>query len=232
MKILEKIQQALTEDRLLAYGQDGADLQLVLARYLWNLAICESLYTPLQLAEVSLRNSINLNLTEQFGKRDWYEDIYLLTSWQNDQLTLAKQKMKKNGKSITTGEIITELSLGFWTGFFNKVHVRSGLGHSLAAHVFPYAPRCEKDLRKIDYRWKRIRDLRNRVFHHERIIHWKDLDLQYEAIIEVIGWISPEMHLMSERLGRFKSIRSQGLGPWVEIVRQISENHIRNDLSS
>ncbi len=224
MITLEKIQQALTEDRLRPYGQDGADTRLVLARYLWNIAICESLYTPLHLAEVSLRNSINANLAEQFSRSDWYEDIHLLTSWQTEQLTLAKQQIRKNEKSITTEEIVSELSLGFWTGFFNKTHVRSGLGHSLAARVFPYAPRNEKDLRKIDYRWKRIRDLRNRIFHHERIIHWKDLDLQHEAIIEAISWISPEVHLMSVRLDRFKATRNQGVGPWVEVVNRIVDS--------
>ncbi|MEI7910066.1 MAG: hypothetical protein WCK77_10555 [Verrucomicrobiota bacterium] len=34
----------------------------------------------------------------------------------------------------------------------------------------------------MDQRWKRIRDLRNRVFHHERIIHWTDLPSQHAAI--------------------------------------------------
>lgn len=224
MIIFRKIQEALTEDRLRPYGQCNANLRLVLARYLWNIAICESLYTPLHLAEVSLRNSINTNLTEQFSRPDWYEDIHLLAPWQIEQLTLAKQRIQKNGKSVTAAEVVAELSLGFWTGFFNKTNARSGLGHSLAAHVFPYAPRHEKDLRKIDYRWKRIRDLRNRVFHHERIIHWKDLDLQHEAIIEAISWISPEVHLMSVRLDRFKGTRNQGVGPWVEVVNQIVDS--------
>jgi len=37
------------------------------------------------------------------------------------------------------------------------------------------------------------RELRNRVFHHERIIHWADLDSRHAAIMETLGWISSEL---------------------------------------
>jgi len=36
-----------------------------------------------------------------------------------------------------------------------------------------------------------VRALRNRVFHHERIVHWKDLDAQHDLILQIIGWINP-----------------------------------------
>lgn len=45
-------------------------------------------------------------------------------------------------------------------------------------------------MKTLDQRWKRIRDLRNRVFHHERILHWNDLDQQHAEILEAIYWIS------------------------------------------
>jgi hypothetical protein len=75
-------------------------------------------------------------------------------------------------------------------------------------------------MRKLDTRWKRIRDLRNRVFHHERIIHWTDLDAQHTAILEVIGWITPELRQMVLALDRFSMIRQQGLNPWIEKIQQ------------
>jgi len=53
----------LAEERLASYGGDGADAPTQLARYLWNMALCESLYSPLQLAEIALRNHLHEALT-------------------------------------------------------------------------------------------------------------------------------------------------------------------------
>jgi len=71
--------------------------------------------------------------------------------------------------------MVAELHFGFWTGFFNKLHAQTGVGYFLTKNVFSCAPKTERDMSRLDTRWNRIRNLRNRVFHHERIIHWKDL---------------------------------------------------------
>jgi len=93
------------------------------------------------------------------------------------------------------------------------------LGHILAGKVFVQAPRSERDMKKLDIRWQNIRDLRNRIFHHERIIHWKDLDAKHADICCVIGWISPELHEMARALDRFTTLRHDGLDPWIEKIR-------------
>ena len=61
-----------------------------------------------------------------------------------------------------------------------------------------------------------LRDLRNRVFHHERILHWGDLDQRHQAISEIIKWMSPELPKLNNPLDRFASIRKSGLGPWAD----------------
>ena len=65
-----------------------------------------------------------------------------------------------------------------------------------------------------DARWKH-----NRVFHHERLIHWTDLDAQPAALLEVIHWASPELHQMAVVLDRYTALRRQGLNPWLETLR-------------
>lgn len=215
----KQVESILASERLDAYRQDGVPPVTTLARYLWNMALCESLYSPLQMAEIALRNSLHHFLTVRFKTQSWYDVIMGLPPWQQDQLTAARQNLLNNGKIITPGRMVAELHFGFWTGFFNKVHARTGLGHALAGQAFPHAPRTERDLRKLDARWKRIRDLRNRVFHHERIIHWTDLDAQHAAIVEVICWASPELQQMVVVLDRFTAIRQQGLNPWLDKIR-------------
>ena len=210
----------LAPERLDAYRQDGAPPVTTLARYLWNMALCESLYSPLQMAEIALRNSLHQFLTVRYQNPAWYDVITGLPTWQHNQLAEARQKLADAGKPITPGRMVAELHFGFWTGFFNKAHARTGLGHALAGKAFPHAPRAERDLRKLDARWKCIRDLRNRVFHHERIIHWTDLESQHTAILEVISWASPELQQMAVALDRFTAIRQQGLNPWLDKIQQ------------
>jgi len=216
----QQIEAILAPERLDAYRQDAVPPATTLARYLWNMALCESLYSPLQMAEIALRNSLHAFLSTRLNNPAWYDVITNLPAWQQNQLADARQKLTDAGKNVTPGRMVAELHFGFWTGFFNKFHARTGLGHAIAGNVFSHAPKNERDLRKLDARWNRIRDLRNRVFHHERIIHWTDLDMQHAALLQVIQWANPELQQMAVALDRFTSIRRQGLNPWLEKLRR------------
>ena len=54
------------------------------------MVICESLYSPLQLFEVGLRNAIHNRLKCLFGD-NWYENSnFKLTDWGTDEVDKAK----------------------------------------------------------------------------------------------------------------------------------------------
>jgi hypothetical protein len=214
----EKVESILALERLDAYRQDGADPRTTLARYLWNMALGEALYCPLQIAEIALRNALHHFLSNRCGGERWYDVIPSLPLWQQRQLSEARQKLQASGKPITPGRMVAELHFGFWTGFFNKCHASTGLGHALARFAFAHAPRPDRDLKKLDARWKRIRDLRNRIFHHERILHWKDLDAQHAGVLQTIAWISPALHEIAVALDRFPAILHSGLSPWLKLL--------------
>lgn len=215
-----QIESVLHTERLDSYRQDMAGSEKTLARYLLNMALCEALYPTLQFAEIALRNAIHKGLSARYVRSNWYDSSIGLTPWQLNKIQEAKDTLTQKGKLITPGRIVAELTFGFWTGFFNQAHARSGLGHYLAGHVFPHAPRTERSLSKLDSRWQAVRDLRNRVFHHERIIHWQDLDAQHAKIIEVTGWMSPELRQTAAVMDRFATLRAGGLAPWMTIIEQ------------
>ena len=212
----QQIETILAPERLGAYRQDGATPATTLARYLLNMALCEALYSPLQFAEVALRNALHTCLTARFGTATWYDVVPALPAWQQKQLDEARQKLQTRGKPATPGALVAELQFGFWTGFFNKSHGGTGLGHALAGQAFAHAPRSARDMKKRDARWKRIRDLRNRVFHHERIIRWLDLDAQHAAILEVVGWMNQPLRDFALVVDRYDAIRKAGLPPWLD----------------
>lgn len=217
----QQIEGILHTERIDSYRQDGADAKLTLARYSLNMALSESLYPALQFSEIALRNTIHHALTARCGTDAWYDSpASRLIPWQRDRVSDAKQSLRDFGKPVTPGRMVAELNFGFWTGFFNKAHGQTGIGHHLAKKAFPYAPANERDLIRLGIRWKDIRDLRNRVFHHERILHWKDLDARHQAILEVICWISPELHDLAKAIDRFAAIRHAGLKPWLSKLQR------------
>lgn len=219
-EFFSRVELGLAAERLNAYRQDGAPPLLTLSRYLWNMAVCESLYSPLQMVEVALRNTTHSCLTKTFSANDWYTTSGLMLPWQEELVDGAEKKLSKNGSAVASSRIVAELYFGFWTGFFNKAHAQTGVGHLLAQQVFKYAPKTERDMRQLDSRWNRIRNLRNRVFHHERIIHWKDLSAQHAVLLETLGWISPELKEMAGVLDRFTMIHSAGIEPWKEKIQK------------
>jgi hypothetical protein len=211
-----KIEEILHTERIDVYRKDGADPVVTLARYLLNMALGGALYSTLQFAEIALRNSIHKALTIRCATDVWYgSPRSRLTPWQRDRVTEALGSLSKRNKPHTPGRIVAELTFGFWTSFFNKAHARTGIGACLAKNAFPHAPATEQYLAKLDRRWKEIRDLRNRVFHHERILHWRDLDARHHAILEIISWISPQLHDLAKTLDRFPALRASGLNPWL-----------------
>lgn len=216
----QQIERILHTERIDVYRRDGADHKHTLARYTMNMALSESLYPTLQFAEIALRNAIHQTLTIRCGMDAWYDSpLARLSAWQQDMVAEAKDSLRKRKKALTPGRIVAELTFGFWTAFFNNWHARTGIGSYLAKTAFPHAPAVEQYQSKLDRRWLEIRDLRNRVFHHERIIHWRDLDARHQEILEIIEWMSPELSQMALALDRFSTIRQQGLNPWLEKIQ-------------
>lgn len=211
-----KLTEHLAAERLDAYRSTGDLDTVVLARYLLNMALAESLYPILQFAEVTLRNAIHGALTRRLRRDTWYTDPKAkLTDWQVDQVKKARNSLRRENKKLSAGRMVAELNFGFWTGFFNKAHFRSGIAAYLAREIFCHAPKAARDIKKLDAGWGQVRKLRNRVFHHERIIHWKDLSQQHADILALIGWMDPQLKACVIAMDRFPLIRKAGLDYWL-----------------
>ncbi len=213
-----EIISALSMERMESYGDCNGNPKSVLARYLLNMALCESLYQPIQYCEVALRNSIHQYLTKLMDTEEWYDSPrFNLTDWAEKQITGAKEKITKSGKTLTPGRIVAELHFGFWTSFFEAHYEQKTLFlPSGIKGVFPYLPKSMHNRKKIKGKLDKIRLLRNRVFHHERIIHWKDLNEQHRLIMDTIGTINPELLHLAEHGERFNQTQKEGLTPWLK----------------
>jgi hypothetical protein len=174
--------------------------------YKSNLRVAESFYPILHLFEIFLRNSINYKLTEHFGNPDWI--VTEKKGFMNDdslaqgkhflkkQINGAEIRVKRRGGTITSGKIIAEQMLGFWTSLFDTHHYR--LLNGSIIHCFPNRPSTIQR-KEINNKLDNIREFRNRVYHNEPVcfngnkIDFTEAIEIKENIYEVLGWIDPDL---------------------------------------
>ena len=226
VEFYEELRQATSPSRLVRYFtlRPGIDDLEAFSLYLWDMALCESLYPVLQGIEVTLRNSIHQAASATFGDEFWFRNR-LLTREQGTILQLDSSFGTPSNR-VGSGKYISECSLGFWVGLFRGEYEQV-LWTRLLPAVFPHAPRRFRSRSELYARLDRIRRLRNRVFHHEPIWHLPDLEQQHQQILETIGWISPAMLAMTRLLDRFPSVYTRGAQPYATELENIAQDWAR-----
>lgn len=130
-----------------------------------------------------------------------------------EKVSVSRKTLVSQGKPIEPGRIIAELPFGFWSGLFNAPY-ESILWQKYLTQVFPHAPRKERTRSNLSRKLNRIRQIRNRIFHHEPVWSWWDLARKHADIVEAIGWISPELQELLKGIDRFPEIHMKGISPY------------------
>ncbi len=154
-------------------------------------------------------------LLDGYGKRVIARKIHVETMVDNVRAEIGRLR-----KTITPDRVIAGLSFGFWTQLLTHYYENSPrqsrnlLWPHLTATVFPHAPEGY-DRNAICSAFFRVKELRNRLSHHEAIwkFHYDDpktglpdysnpvfgarascnlLRKHYDDILAMIGWMSPE----------------------------------------
>lgn len=77
-RLYRDMNYSLSKVRIESYRQPGQSDLDVIATYLWNTALAESLHPALQAVEVSLRNTIDRTINERHRQRVSAEHSWLL----------------------------------------------------------------------------------------------------------------------------------------------------------
>ncbi|HEX3724262.1 MAG TPA: hypothetical protein VHV31_15855 [Nitrolancea sp.] len=214
-----QISPSLSTERLARYRQAGADDRDIAINYLWNMSLSESLYPSLHVLEISLRNAIHTAATAEFGTEYWFDTARLLRKRQPDDIVKAKLNLARNNKPQTSGRIVAELSLGFWTTLLSstyELHFWRRNRYAILESAFPHfssAPRALSLSQRrvyIHQQYNAIRTLRNRVFHFEPIWDYPNLSEQRAKILDAIGWINPVLRDTVRRHDRFEMVLNHG----------------------
>ena len=183
---LSEIERTLSADRLRPYRISvGGDTKLAILLYEQNTLLAESLYGVLQGLEVSLRNTIHEQLAADYGQAEWWDTVKLEPE-QGAMLRKARDILSKEGKALVAGQVVAELSFGFWTGLTGPKY--DVLWRDHLVKIFPRRPVQRSE---VQTRLNSIRKLRNRIAHHEPILFSGRLQKYVHQIFDTISWMSP-----------------------------------------
>jgi len=206
MLSIEGLRSVLSAERLSAYAlPEDADEVDTVARYLWNLALCSALQPALHTLEITVRNrlfNISRRIVDEtklsFDKIPCWLDARppLLADRERQAVEKAKETIATRSSPMTEGRLVSALGFGFWVSLCKRSYEQGAGGPrlwpELATRGFPHLPRTQRTRSQVFHALDPLRDLRNRVSHHEAV--WdRKLDRSHRDIVETIGWINRDL---------------------------------------
>ena len=186
------LQEAFSRGRMQTYLDFArGDREAALHHYARNAQLGAAFHGPLQALEVALRNAMHARLAARYGSR-WYT---VATAGLDRHARDATEAALNRG-AAEPGRFVASMSLGFWVRLLGRGgHIDGGrkadyertLWRPALFEAFPGRSR-----RMVHRRLDRLRQLRNRIAHHEPIFD-RDLREDYEGLLEAVGWISADV---------------------------------------
>lgn len=197
---LEEITATLTRPRLGKYYRAAqGNLRRALRLYVLNARVSAAFLCDLHYVEVALRNHFDRELAARFGP-EWFLDPAFLALCDVRSHGILKKAQKDAArywpKNIRPppGKVIAELTFGFWHTLTD-----SRLEHTLWVPCLhkAFLPRKPPKRSLFNHELERLRQLRNRVAHHEPIFHL-DLPAANRRVAGVGILLCPStMHIMT-----------------------------------
>jgi Abi-like protein len=204
--------QAISAARFARYESWAqGDIKRAFELYRLNCALAEAFYTPLHILEIILRNRIHdVASTLPIGDPSlaWFDrPEFQLRPRQPEQLNKARRELSRHNKKASPNYMIAALTFGYWTTFLGPDYEnlwQKGL-HKIARNHNSKGLR-RKELSEPLFK---LRYLRNRIAHHEPIIHW-DLDAHHHDLMTLVSYLSPHAALWLQANSRFLVVYPRG----------------------
>jgi hypothetical protein len=193
-------------------------------RYLWNAALCESLYPSFQVLEVGFRNALHCEIADMTFNRQWISDApSFLYSDELVAIKAAKDAARQRRRPVSEDVLIAELRFGFWTSLLDSRY--ETMWHRIIADVFPHMPRTIRTRREVSKLMNTVRRLRNAALHHHSIWHWRDLEAQHSQMRLLTTYICESLGMIAKQIDRFPSIYAAGPDQFKPLTTSILSSH-------
>ena len=210
---LGSLKRSLSGVRFEAYRRStGEGDEAALARYVWNVALCEALYPSVHCLEVALRNALHRQAAHYFRTASWLDPSTpscVLSEREKRKVRRAMQELQRRNRPPTPDRVVAELTFGFWTSLLSREYEQRFLIRIIKP-AFPHLPKPIRTRRTLAGRFNEIRQFRNRIFHHEPIWKRQNLVADHQRILEAIGWICPELQQTAMVMDRFPEVHRLG----------------------
>jgi hypothetical protein len=197
---INQVVATLTRPRLSRYLYVTRNTRQALRLYVLNAKVSAAMMTDLHYIEVAMRNKFDRELAVKFG-HEWFRDasfLALMGKRSRDILLKAQKDAAKcwpKERTLPPSKVIAELTFGFWLQLTD-----SKLEHKLWVPCLhkAFVPRKAPKRATFNQQLEKLRQLRNRVAHHEPIFHLDLLDAYYR-ICEVGQLLCPATARVMER---------------------------------
>jgi hypothetical protein len=198
------------EARMAPYHKSGESFEQAFTRYQWNIRLAEAMVPALHYLEVSLRNRLNTLIGLHYG-HDWLikRPAILLSEEQKRILDdMRDRHLREKRKEPNHDDLVARMSFGFWYAYFHK-RFDPIIWHRKKAMetVFPCLP-PERRLRGyVQPRLGAIKDMRNRIAHHEPVWNTKPSLIEiHQTCLDLIAAMSPEALERLKQIDRFLQV--------------------------
>ena len=187
------LETAFSSDRLVLYRRYTNSDEQAFELHSWNTKLGATINHSMQGFELLLRNHCNLHLSTIYGRSDWYEAFPGITDpqyqhlkyfYEEVQVVKSRVRNRNNPPCIVAG-----LTFGFWFALFTR-RVERDFWLKGLKDVFQHRP-ARRDRKEISDALGRVKNLRNRIAHHEPIFH-RDMTAAQALIIELAECICSE----------------------------------------
>lgn len=203
--MIELYRKLFSTQRLDRYEERADSVQEAIDLYHFNIKASESFYPVLSLYEVALRNSLARELRKEFGD-NWYQQFFNEPGLRRltGKINTAKAQIAGRNEVESSDKIIAELTMGFWVQLLN-LEYEQVLWKPLR-RAFPFMKKSQRQRKNVSGPVNRIRDFRNRVFHHEPIVwNLNNLNQIHDTAYKVMDWINPELRNIAAQIDRVQS---------------------------
>ena len=181
-----------------------------MARYLWNIKLCESLTPVLCSAEIMLKNTIHRAMAQEHKLPTWYDNGLRLQASEIELLKRTYRDTQAKNKHAPD-DIVAELSLKFWVNL-----LRAQYSRDVWAHLLPLMPHKPTNIQRNDVEaiFNKMREVRNRAYHHEPIWHLAHLVQVHDDALRAIGWFSSRHFRQTKLIDTFPQVHAEGIEVW------------------
>ena len=211
-QLLKDLKSSISEPRLNRYvNMSNGDEEKAILLYQWNSQLSQSLYIYLQGWEVCLRNKLNFFLIWKYGKnRPYDQDRFVRQLTREDKKRLSKsikrQEADRNLSPAPTSAIVAELTAGFWVSLLSKSYDVPYSWRYNLGRIFPNDKALDRPAA-----WEacdRLLVLRNRIAHHEPILHLP-LEQRHVEFQRIVAAMCTGSHALCEETCNFRSVWSR-----------------------